>query len=70
MIRLKVREVLTASTMPGIEGKDEHFSKFAQAQFSVIAVMIYLKFIRILEIINKNIDLAKDQQMKSYCDEI
>ena len=70
MIRLKVREIITAATSPGIKSKDEHFNKFFHAQFWISSVMIYLKFIRILEIINKNIDLGKDQQMKTYCDEI
>ena len=32
--------------------------------------MFYQKFARVFEIINKNIDLTKDQDMKGYCDEI
>ena len=32
--------------------------------------MFYQKFARLLEIINKNIDLLKDEQMTGYCDEI
>ena len=53
-----------------MKDKEEHFSKFVQTQYYILAIMFYQKFARVFEIINKNIDLTKDQDMKGYCDEI
>ena len=62
--------MFVSPTYANINDKSEHFTKFSTTQYYIIALMFYQKFARLLEIINKNIDLLKDEQMTGYCDEI